>query len=146
MKSSKHAAGIAVIVAIAMIGTVVAAAVISNMITIETSVKDGVKIEYVTDKPTLDALEGFQAVSGPYDVYDPKGDALTGARYAIGVKATVKEGDTFTGVRSYFEITKKDASGNLVEINESDIATLFPYTTLFRSRSKNRSKVGKTFL
>lgn len=122
MKTSKHAAGIAAIVAIAMIGTIVAAAIISNMITIETSVKDGVKIEYVTDKATLDEQAGFQAVSGPYEVYNSDGETLTGVRYAIGVRATVQPGDTFTGVRSYFEIKKKDASGNLVDINEGDIA------------------------
>lgn len=118
MKSSKHAAGIAVIVAIAMIGTVVAAAVISNMITIETHVNDRITIEYVT--VGLENEDGFQAVSGPYEIYDPEGEALTGVRYAIGVKATVKEGDTFTGVRSYFEITKK-AGGTLTDIDVGDV-------------------------
>ncbi len=120
MRTSKHAAGLAIIIAVAMIGTVVAAAVISNMVTIKTNVKDGITIEYVTDE-TLRDLAGFKAVSGNYEIYNPDGDTLTGVRYAIGLKATVQSGDTFTGVRSYFEIAKMDTNGAPQDIAIEDI-------------------------
>jgi len=103
-----------------MIGTVVAAAVISNMVTIKTNVKDGITIEYVTDE-TLRDLAGFKTVSGNYDIYDPDGDTLTGVRYAIGLRATVQPGDTFNGVRSYFEIIKAGTDG----ISNGDITVQY---------------------